>query len=181
MNAHWLNRLRHSLAAAIAATSLAAPTASWSQQREVRNTREQDTVSQHLGGVVGIYNFLAERAAPALLADPVVGPYFNGEEFTPTESAIQIAACLAMFLDRELGGNSPGSRSIVPDPNSPDPIHKCRGSMSKIHRVMKLEDDEFDRFIAIVAEQATLAGIEATDIQAVGAVLERRRGSIVHH
>lgn len=145
-------------------------------------TPKKDTVSQHLGGVVGIYKFLSKFATPAIVADPLLKPYFNGEEFTLTESGTQISACLALFLDNALGGQSPKSGALVADVASVDVIHKCRGDMRKIHKAMKLEDDEFDRFVQIVAEQAEKAGINYADIQAVGAALEKtRHGVLAHH
>jgi hypothetical protein len=143
---------------------------------------KKDTISQHLGGVVGIYKFLTKFAVPAIVADPLLKPYFNGEEFKLTESGTQISACLALFLDNALGGKSPKSDALVADVTSIDVIHKCRGDMKKIHKAMKLEDDEFDRFVQIVAEQAGIAGINYADIQAVGAALEKtRRGVLSHH
>lgn len=139
----------------------------------------KDTVSKHLGGVYGIYNFLEKFAVPALLADPIVAPYFNGQKFTPTESGFQISACLALFLDNELGGPSPHSGDRVIDAHSPDILHKCRGSMTQVHKAMKLDDDDFTQFVTIVAQQAKRAGIPDADIAEVGAALERTRKAMV--
>ncbi len=157
---------------ALVALIVASP-ATWSAKKE--------TVSQHLGGVVGIYNFLEKFAVPAILADPLLKPYFNGEEFTLTESGTQISACLALFLDRSLGGKSPKEGALVVDTASVDVIHKCRGNMVKIHKAMKLENDEFDRFVQIVAEQASIAGVGNDDIQEVGRVLEKTRRGVLTH
>ena len=179
MSRPLLHRLSQILSIAILATGLMAPTPSWSREgRDAREDREE-TVSQRLGGMEGIFTFLEQKVVPALLADPVVAPFFNGQKFTLTESPRQISTCLALFLDSELGGPSPKSGAVVSDPASPDPAHRCRSSMSKIHKTMNLDDTTFDRFIEIVAAQARIAGIAEADIEAVGEVLDDRRGPIV--
>lgn len=175
MQLAFLKSMRPFLATLVLASS-AYPLPSFALES---TTSQADTASKHLGGVYGIYNFLDKFAVPALLADPMVGAYFNGKKFTPTESGLQISACLALFLDNELGGPSPHSGDRVIDANSPDILHKCRGSMTQVHKTMQLDNAVFDRFIQVVAEQAQRAGIPAADISEVGAALERTRQTMV--
>ena len=56
--------------------------------------------------------------------------------------------------------------------------HVCRSSMSDVHRGMRINDAQFSLFIGIVAAEAAKAGVAKADVQAVGKVLERYRGSI---
>ena len=39
--------------------------------------------------------------------------------------------------------------------------HQCRSSMTNIHRGFRIPDNVIDRFIAIVGEQAAIAGVAA--------------------
>jgi hypothetical protein len=176
MKMKLLTAIRPTVTSIILAGSLISPSASFAMDGA---DSMKDTVSKHLGGLYGIYNFLEKFAVPALLADPIVGPYFNGKKFTPTESGFQISACLALFLDNELGGPSPHSGDRVIDAGSPDILHKCRGSMTQVHKAMKLDDTDFTQFITIVAQQAKRAGIPDADIAEVGAALERTRKLMV--
>jgi hypothetical protein len=138
------------------------------------------SLSQDLGGAAGIFKFLEDYAVPALVADPLVGPFFNGEKFSLSESPTQISACLAMLLDKQLGGSSPKSGALVPDPTFVDhPLHICRSSMAKVHEFMRLGPAEFDQFVKIVADQAKLAGIPDKHIAALGKALNRSRKAIV--
>jgi hypothetical protein len=126
-----------------------------------------DSVAARLGGFPGILAFL-KVTAPVILSDPITGPFFD----FLTESADDIENCLAMLLDHDLGGSSPHFGAKLADG------HQCRSSMSDIHRGRHIPDPAVDRFIAIVAEQATAAGIAPADIQAAGKVLERYRGGV---
>src|SRR5471032_438546 len=84
----------------------------------------QRTVSDRLGGEPGILTFLEKLVVPAELADPEIAPFFAHLTETPSD----IEQCLAMLLDHDLGGRSPGSGAVLPDG------HQCRSSMSNIHR-----------------------------------------------
>jgi hypothetical protein len=126
-----------------------------------------DSVAVRLGGFPGILAFL-KITAPVILNDPVTGPFFD----FLSESADDIENCLAMLLDHDLGGSSPHFGERLADG------HQCRSSMSDIHRGRHISDQAVDRFIAIVGEQATAAGIAPADIQAAAKVLERYRGGV---
>jgi hypothetical protein len=127
-----------------------------------------DSVAARLGGFPGILDFLRTAAAPAILSDPITGPFFGHLSETPDD----IEECLAMLLDHDLGGSAPHFGAELVDG------HQCRSSMTNIHRGRNIPDKAVDRFIAIVGEQATLAGVAPADIQAVAKVLERYRGGV---
>lgn len=127
-----------------------------------------DTVAARLGGFPGILAFLHHFAVPALLADPEIAPFFTRLTETPDD----IEQCLAMLLDHDLGGSSPKNGAVLASG------HRCRSSMSNIHRGLRIPDHVVDRFIAIVREQAAQAGVAPADIQVVGDVLNRYRGGI---
>jgi hypothetical protein len=138
------------------------------------------TVAQRLGGADGIAAFISARVVPALVASEL-GAFFTGGVTRLTESTSQTVQCLARLLDHDLGGSSPKNGALVIDAAAaPDfPVqHKCRSSMSDVHRGMHITDAQFDLFVNIVATQALKAGVAATDVQAVGKVLNRYRGSI---
>jgi hypothetical protein len=138
------------------------------------------TVAQRLGGADGIAAFIGAKVVPALL-DSELAPFFTGGVTRLTESTGQTVQCLARLLDHDLGGSSPKNGAIVVDPAAaPDfPVrHKCRSSMSNVHEGMRINDAQFDLFVNIVATEALKAGVAAADVQAVGKVLNRYRGSI---
>jgi hypothetical protein len=138
------------------------------------------TVAQRLGGADGIAAFINAKVVPALL-DSELAPFFTGGVTRLTESTSQTVQCLARLLDHDLGGSSPKNGAIVTDAAAaPDfPVqHKCRSSMSDVHRGMRINDAQFSLFISIVATEALKAGVAKADVQAVGKVLERYRGSI---
>jgi hypothetical protein len=138
------------------------------------------TVAQRLGGADGIAAFINGRVVPALL-DSELAPFFTGRVTRLTESTSQTVQCLARLLDHDLGGSSPKNGAIVTDAAAaPDfPVrHQCRSSMSDVHRGMRINDTQFSLFINIVASEALKAGVAKADVQAVGKVLERYRGSI---
>lgn len=125
-----------------------------------------DTVAARLGGYHGILSFLHNFAVPALLADGEIAPFFENLTITPDD----IEMCLAMMLDHDLGGSSRKSGATV------ESGHKCRSSMSKIHRGRNITDEAFTKFIQIVGEQAAIVGVHPLDIKAIAKVLERNRG-----
>ena len=127
------------------------------------------SVAARLGGFPGILAFLDRLVVPAEVADPVVGPFFVPNIKEP---AGDIEQCLAMLLDHDLGGSSPHFGAILADG------HQCRSSMSNIHRGFGIPDFVIDRFIAIVGEQAALAGVADSDIQAVAKALNSYRGGV---
>jgi hypothetical protein len=127
------------------------------------------SVAAHLGGYPGILNFLNALVVPAEVADPVVGPFL-----VPNikENALDLEKCLALLLDHDLGGSSPHFGMVLEDG------HQCRSSMSNIHRGFNIPDHVIDRFIEIVGEQATIAGVPTDDIQAVAKALNTYRGGV---
>jgi hypothetical protein len=127
------------------------------------------SVAARLGGFPGILAFLDRFVVPAEVADPVVGPFFVPNIKEP---AGDIEQCLAMLLDHDLGGSSPHFGAILADG------HQCRSSMSNIHRGFGIPDFVVDRFIAIVGEQAAMAGVADSDIQEVAKVLDSYRGGV---
>lgn len=137
------------------------------------------TVAQRLGGVDGITAFIEQRVVPALVASPLKR-FFVGEVVPLTESTKQTVACLARLLDHDLGGSAPKNGAIVSDPEAaPFPVtHKCRSSMSDVHRDMNISDFEFDLFVDIVASEAEAVAVPDDIVEAIGKVLERYRGSI---
>jgi hypothetical protein len=126
----------------------------------------EGSVSSRLGGRAGILAFLETLVVPAELADPEIAPFFT----QLTESADDIEQCLANLLDHDLGGESPHFGAVLADG------HQCRSSMSEIHRGRAIPDRIVDKFIVIVGQQATIAGVAPADIQAVADVLDRYRG-----
>jgi hypothetical protein len=140
------------------------------------------TVAQRLGGADGIAAFINARVVPALVNSDI-GPFFTGGFTRLTESTGQTVACLARLLDHDLGGSSPKNGAIVVDASAPPAFpaeHKCRSSMSNVHRGMRVNDAQFDLFVSIVAREALNAGVAAADVEAVGKVLSRYRGSITN-
>lgn len=138
------------------------------------------TVAARLGGVDGIAGFVSAKVVPALVASEL-GVFFTGGVTRLTESTSQTVQCLARLLDHDLGGSSPKNGAIVSDPAAPPAFpaqHQCRSSMSDVHRGMNISDAQFSLFISIVAREALNAGVAATDVEAVGKVLGRYRGSI---
>ncbi len=133
-----------------------------------RFVMESDSVAARLGGYHGILAFLHQFAVPALLADSEIAPFFGNLTTTPED----IEQCLAMMLDHDLGGSSRHSGAML------ESGHRCRSSMAKIHRGRHIPDQAITRFIAIVGEQAALAGVSPDDIKMVAKVLERNRGGI---
>jgi hypothetical protein len=77
-----------------------------------------------------------------------------------------------MLLDHDHGGSTPHKGTILPDG------HQCRSSMSDIHRGLSIPDRIIDKFIAIVSEEAALAGVADADIAQVAKVLNRYRGGV---
>jgi hypothetical protein len=140
------------------------------------------TVAQRLGGADGIAAFISARVVPALVASDL-GPFFTGGVTRLTESTSQTVQCLARLLDHDLGGSSPKNGAVVVDASAPPAFpaeHKCRSSMSNVHRGMNINDAQFDLFISIVAREALNAGVAPDDVTAVGKVLGRYRGSITN-
>jgi hypothetical protein len=129
-----------------------------------------DSVSAHLGGHDGILAFLQTKVVPAELSDSLVAPAFS--VIPLSESGGDIEECLANLLDHDLGGSSPHFGAQLSDG------HECRSSMTEIHRGRDISDAQIDRFIMIVGEQATMAGVASSDIQEVAKVLERYRGGV---
>jgi hypothetical protein len=150
------------LAAGVVRLSAAAPGA---EDDRGGNT----SVAARLGGFPGILAFLDRLVVPAEVADPVVGPFFVPNIKEP---AGDIEQCLAMLLDHDLGGSSPHFGAVLADG------HQCRSSMSNIHGGFGIPDFVIDRFIAIVGEQAALAGVADSDIQAVAKALNSYRGGV---
>ena len=133
-----------------------------------RFVMESNSVAARLGGYHGILAFLHQFAVPALLADSEIAPFFGNLSTTPED----IEQCLAMMLDHDLGGSSRHSGAML------ESGHRCRSSMAKIHRGQHIPDQAITRFIAIVGEQAALAGVSPGDIKVIAKVLERNRGGI---
>ena len=129
---------------------------------------KSETVAARLGGHHGILAFLHKFAVPALLADAEVASFFGNLSETPDD----IEECLAMLLDHDLGGSSPHNGTVLHSG------HKCRSSMSNIHRGRNIPNKTVTKFINIVGEQAKIAGISDADIQAVAKVLGRYRGGV---
>lgn len=140
------------------------------------------TVAQRLGGVDGITAFINAKVVPALVASELA-LFFTGGVTPLTESTSQTVQCLARLLDHDLGGSSRKNGAIVTDASAPPVFpaqHRCRSSMSNVHRGMHITDAQFDLFINIVATQALSAGVQPDDVAAVGKVLRRYRGSITN-
>jgi hypothetical protein len=138
------------------------------------------TVAQRLGGADGIAAFIGAKVVPALVASELA-PFFTGGVTRLTESTSQTVQCLARLLDHDLGGSSPKNGAIVTDASAPPAFpaeHRCRSSMSNVHRGMNISDAQFDLFISIVGREALNAGVAPDDVAAVGKVLGRYRGSI---
>ncbi|MFO1353079.1 MAG: hypothetical protein U1F68_21345 [Gammaproteobacteria bacterium] len=129
---------------------------------------KSDSVAARLGGFPGILAFLHNFAVPALLADAEIASFFGNLSESPDD----IEQCLAMLLDHDLGGSSPKNGAQLDDG------HRCRSSMSDIHRGRHIPDRIVDKFIAIVGQQATAAGVAPADIQVVAKVLDRYRGGV---
>jgi len=153
--------------AALAGCGGAAPSVGSAAQAE-RSSGKEDTVSARLGGRPGILSFLETAVVPAELADPEIAPFFTRLTETPTD----IEECLANLLDHDLGGDSPHFGAVLPDG------HRCRSSMSDIHRGLAIPDRIVDKFIMIVGEQAALAGVAVADIQEVAHALDSYRGGV---
>jgi hypothetical protein len=138
------------------------------------------TVAQRMGGVDGITGFINAKVVPALVASEL-GPFFTGGVTRLQASTSQTVQCLARLLDHDLGGSAPKNGAIVSDPKAAPnfPVqHRCRSSMSNVHRGMNISDAQFNLFISIVAREALNAGVAEADVAAVGKVLGRYRGSI---
>jgi hypothetical protein len=131
---------------------------------------QNGSVSEHLGGHDGILKFLQTAVVPAELSDSLVAPAFS--VIPLDESGDDIERCLADLLDHDLGGQSPHFGEVLSDG------HECRSSMADIHRGRDISDAQIDRFIMIVGEQATMAGVASSDISEVAKVLERYRGGV---
>lgn len=127
---------------------------------------KSESVAARLGGYHGILGFLHNFAVPALLADAEVASFFGNLTTTPDD----IEQCLAMLLDHDLGGSSKKNGAVL------ESGHRCRSSMSKIHRGRNIPDETVTKFISIVGEQAALVGVSAADVAAIAKVLERYRG-----
>jgi hypothetical protein len=157
------------LAGALAlAVSLIAPASAHAGDGNSGDGGGNNSVAARLGGFPGILNFLDALVVPAELADPEIGAFFTRLTETPSD----IEMCLAMLLDHDLGGSSPHNGTILPDG------HECRSSMSDIHRGLNIPDRIIDKFIAIVGEQAALAGVADADIAQVAKALNRYRGGV---
>jgi len=157
------------LAGALAlAISLIAPSAALAADGSSGDDGGNNSVAARLGGFPGIFNFLDALVVPAELADPEIAAFFTRLTETPSD----IEMCLAMLLDHDLGGSSPHNGTILPDG------HQCRSSMSDIHRGLNIPDRIIDKFIAIVGEEAALAGVADADIAQVAKVLNRYRGGV---
>jgi hypothetical protein len=129
---------------------------------------DQGSVSARLGGFDGILGFLEKDVVPAELGDPEIAAFFTHL----TESPGDIEQCLARLLDHDLGGRSPHFGAVLADG------HQCRSSMSNIHRGLNIPDRIVDKFILIVGQQATLAGVAPADIQEVAKTLDKYRGGV---
>src|SRR3954466_11845201 len=126
------------------------------------------TVSSRLGGFPGILAFLENAVVPAELADPEIAPFFTRLTETPGD----IEQCLARVLDHDLGGESPHFGAVLADG------HRCRSSMSNIHRGLNIPDRIVTKFILIAGQQAALAGVAPADIQEIADVLDSYRGGV---
>jgi hypothetical protein len=157
-----------SLAAALALTAALISPAPALASDGKSGKNGNDSVAARLGGFPGIFNFLDALVVPAELADPEIAAFFAHLTETPGD----IEACLALLLDHDLGGSSPHNGTVLPDG------HKCRSSMTEIHRGLNIPDRIVDKFIAIVGEQAALAGVADADIAQVAKVLNRYRGGV---
>lgn len=135
---------------------------------EPRLVIHSDSVASRLGGYYGILAFLHNYAVPALLSDNEIASFFGNL----TETPMDIAQCLAMMLDHDLGGSSRHDGTVL------DTGHKCRGSMPKIHKGRNIPDKTITKFIQIIGEQAELAGVSPADIKAVAKVLEQNRAGV---
>ena len=124
------------------------------------------SVSARLGGFDGILAFLHTRAVPALLADPQIAPFFAN----PSVSADDIEECLALLLDHDLGGPSPKNGAVTRSG------HVCRSSMSNIHRGLEIPDAIVTRFLDIIRQELTTAGVGASDVNEIISRLDRYRG-----
>lgn len=129
-----------------------------------------DSVAARLGGYEGILAFLHERAVPAVLADPILAPFFSHL----TVQATDIEECLARLLDHDLGGESEKNGEIT------STGHECRSSMSKVHEGLHISPEVFQHFIAVVANEAIEAGITPEDLAVIGKRLGRYQGSITN-
>lgn len=179
MSSSFLRTRRSALAAFFAGT-LALSGAVFADEGDDDFVLRNQSVAQRLGGVDGIAGFINARVVPALVASELA-PFFTGGVTPLTESTEQTVQCLARLLDHDLGGSAPKNGAVVSDAAAPPAFpaqHKCRSSMSKVHRGMNISDAQFDVFIAIVAREALDAGVAAADVAAVGKVLGRYRGSI---
>ena len=127
-----------------------------------------DSVSARLGGVDGIRAFLEQKAVPAILADPELGPFFAHLTETPGD----IEDCLARLLDHDLGGASAKNGTTTATG------HVCRSSMSGVHHDLGIDDHAFTRFIEVVGREAAAAGVAQADIAEIADKLESYRGSI---
>lgn len=145
-----------------------AEASSGSAARAERSSGREDTVSSRLGGRAGILGFLETAVVPAELADPEIAAFFTRLTETPGD----IEECLANLLDHDLGGDSPHFGAVLADG------HRCRSSMSDIHRGLAIPDRIVDKFIMIVGEQAALAGVATADIHEVAHVLDSYRGGV---
>jgi hypothetical protein len=139
-----------------------------SNARPAEADRGNDSLSARLGGYEGILAFLHERAVPAVLADPVLAPFFAHLTVAPTD----IEECLARLIDHDLGGPSQKNGEIT------STGHECRSSMSNVHRGLNITDAVFTRFLDVVGGEALAAGIAPKDVQTIAKRLERYRGSI---
>lgn len=178
MNA-LLSRTRRVAFSALVAASVLFTGSAFAGDDEDDFVLRNQTVAQRLGGVDGITGFINAKVVPALVASEL-GPFFTGGVTRLTESTSQTVQCLARLLDHDLGGSAPKNGAIVSDPKAaPFPTeHKCRSSMSNVHRGMNISDAQFNLFISIVAREALNAGVAEADVAAVGKVLGRYRGSI---
>ncbi|MBE7525953.1 hypothetical protein HS096_06690 [candidate division WWE3 bacterium] len=90
---------------------------------EPRLVIHSDSVASRLGGYYGILAFCI--IMPCLHYCPIVKlPRFRQSD----GNSADIAQCLAMMLDHDLGGSSRHDGTVL------DTGHKCRGSMPKIHK-----------------------------------------------
>jgi hypothetical protein len=157
------------LVAAVLAVTVGRPVRTVAAAADDHSRGRNTSVAARLGGFPGILGFLASFVVPAEVGDPIVAPFFVPNIKEP---AGDIEQCLALLLDHDLGGSSPHFGTILADG------HQCRSSMSNIHRGFNIPDNVIDRFIAIVGEQAAIAGVADSDIQEVAKVLDSYRGSV---
>jgi hypothetical protein len=170
--------VRHSIRTAVAVLALgagaltacggSAPADDGSAAATTASADSKDSVSSHLGGYAGILAFLEGAVVPAELADPEIAAFFGNLSEGPGD----IEQCLAMLLDHDLGGASPHNGAVLADG------HRCRSSMSDIHRGRNIPDTIIDKFIAIVGQEAQKAGVAPSDIQAVAKALDSYRGGV---